>query len=186
MLPVRLEVCDELAALAEPHLLRVGEHVGVVQDAAGPLALVHVRAHHQHRVIILLARIDPAGQLVVAEPVGHAVVADGVSGTEVRVGVVVRHTPGNAAGDPLPDRPVALDLGVAQGVGQPMELVVLVLGGEHVPVALGDQVPLIELLSHVLLLQEPVAGAVLGEVVVGVHVLQEVAVLQIPDAAGLP
>ena len=112
-------------------------------------------------------------------------IADGIAAAEVRVGVVVRHTPADAAGYAVPDGPVALDPGVAQGVGEPMRLVVLVLGGEHMPVALGHQIPLVKMLGHVPLLQEPVARAVLGEVVVGVHVLQKVALLQVPDTAGL-
>ena len=113
-------------------------------------------------------------------------VAHPVAGTEVLVGGIVEHAPAEAAGV----LPAALSRrehpGVAQGLFLPLLPGVEAFGGEHVAVVLRDQQGLAHIRGHVLFLLGPRGQPVVGKVVIGVDVLQQMALFQIAHPGGGP
>ena len=170
----------------QPHLVGIGEGVDLSQLPGGVIPNVHGAAQRQHRGFLPLAGIDRRRQLGIAEAVHHPVVAHPVAGTEILVGGIVEHAPAEAAGV----LPASLGRrehpGVAQGLFLPLLPGVEALGGEHVAVVLRDQQGLAHVRRHVLFLLGPRGQPVVGKVVVGVDVLQEMALFQIPHPGGGP
>ena len=102
------------------------------------------------------------------------------------MGGIVEHAPAEAAGV----LPAALSrreyTGVAQGLLLPLLPGVEALGGEHVTVVLRNQQGLAHVRGHVLFLLGPRGQPVVGKVVIGVDVLQQMALFQIAHPGGGP
>ena len=174
---------DKHVVFVQRHLVRVGKDIHLPDPSGGIVPDVHGRAHRQHRGPLPLAGIGRRRQLGVAEGVQHPVVADPVAGAKILVGGVVEHTPAEAPRVLLQRRVLHAD--VAQGVLLPPGPGVPGLGGEHMAVALGDQQGLAHVRGHRPFGLGPGGAPVVGKVVIGVHVLQQMALLQAAHAGGL-
>ena len=175
---------DEIAVFVHSNGVGVAQQIHLAHVAGGVLADIHTGGGGQHGLRLLLDGVDGGGGLGVAVHIHDAVVANAVAAAEVQMGVVVEHAPAEGAGNLAARGHVVEHLGVAQGVGGGVGLGVKELGGEHVAVILGDEIGLVRRIGHVFLgLATPVVPLV-DEIVIGVHVLQQVAVLDAPHAAG--
>ena len=76
--------------------------------------------------------------------------------------------------------------GVAQGLLLTLFPAVIGLGGEHMSIVFRDQQGFAGIRCHVLFCLDTRRGAVVGEIVVGVDILQQMALFQIPHAGGGP
>ena len=111
-------------------------------------------------------------------------VADAIPGAKVLVGLVVEHTPAKAPGVLSAGIGGVLHPDVPQGVLLSMRAIVKGLGGVHVTVALRDEQRLAHIRGHVLFGLCAGRYAVVGKIVVGVDILQQMAFFQIPHAGG--
>ena len=175
---------DEHIVFVEPYLLGIAENIGRAQLPGGVIADVHGGADRQHRVSITLTGIDRCRQFGVAEAVQHTVVADAVTGAKVLVGLVVEHTPAKAPGVLSAGIGGVLHPDVPQGVLLSMRAIVKGLGGVHVTVALRDEQRLAHIRGHVLFGLCAGRYAVVGKIVVGVDILQQMALFQISHTGG--
>ena len=175
---------DEHIVFVKLYLLGIAENVGRAQLPGGVIANIHGGADRQHRVGLPLTGIDRRRQLRVAEAVQHAMVADAVPGAKVLVGLVVEHTPAEAPGVFSAGIGGVLHPDVPQGVFLPVRAIVKGFGGVHVAVALRDEQRLAHIRGHVLFGLCTGRYAVVGKIVVGVDVLQQMALFQIPHAGG--
>ena len=175
---------DEHIVFVKPYLLGIAENIGRAQLPGGVIADVHGGADRQHRVSIALTGIDRCRQFGVAEAVQHPVVADAIPGAKVLVGLVVEHTPAKAPGVLSAGIGGVLNPNVPQGVLLPMRAIVKGLGGVHVTVALRDEQRLAHIRGHVLFGLCAGRYAVVGKIVVGVDILQQMAFFQIPHTGG--
>ena len=164
------------------HPVRVGEHIHLPDLPRRVVADVHRRAHRQHRGPLPLAGIGCRRQLGITEGIQHPVVADPVAGAEVLVSGIVEHTPAETPRVLLHRR--VLHPYVAQSLLLPLLPGVEWLGGEHMAVALGDKAGLVHIRRDRLFGSRAGRLSIVGEVVVSVHVLQQMAFFQIPHAGG--
>ena len=100
------------------------------------------------------------------------------------MGLVVEHTPAKAPGVLSAGIGGVLHPDVPQGVFLSMRAIVKGLGGVHVTVALRDEQRLAHIRSHVLFGLCAGRYAVVGKIVVGVDILQQMALFQIPHTGG--
>ena len=100
------------------------------------------------------------------------------------MGGVVKHAPAEAARVTAGGHGRVLHPGVAQGLFLPPLPGVRGLGGVHVAVALGDQQGLVHVRRDLVFGLGPRIIAGVGEVVIGVHILQKMALFQIAHAGG--
>ena len=175
---------DELAVLVHAHLVRVCKEEDAPAVARRMLADVHRGGHVQHRRLVLIDAVNVGGELLVAEHVHHAVIADPVARAEVLVRVVVEHAPAEGAGDVLFAGHGVEHARVAHGVLQAVLLAVKRLRGVHVPVVFADQIRLRRIAGHGLLRLAAGVRPVVEEIVVGIDVLEQMALLVAADAAG--
>ena len=110
-----------------------------------------------------------------AKNVGHAVIADVVAGTEIMVRVVVEGAPSRAARIAIVRRKLVMHARVPPHVLRYTLHVVGAFGGEHMPVELGIHVERV--------VRRPQRKT---EVVHRHHVFQQLRLIQVTDAAGLP
>ena len=111
-------------------------------------------------------------------------VAGPVAGAEVLVGGVVEHTPADASNMLTISNSIVLNPAVPQGMLLPLHPGVEGLGGEHMAVLLRDQHTLLHIGGDALLRLDTGIVTGVGEIVVGVHILQQVALLDEPDTGG--
>ena len=175
---------DEHIVFVELYLLGIAENVGRAQLPGGVITDVHGGADRQHRVSVTLTGIDRRRQFGVAETVQHAVVADAVPGAKVLVGLVVEHTPAKAPGVLLAGIGGVLYPDVPQSMLLPVRAIVKGFGWVHVAVALRDEQRLAHIRGHVLFGLCAGRYAVVGKIVVGIDILQQMAFFQIPHAGG--
>ena len=175
---------NKAAVFIEVYIIRICEHQNVPDLPAGIVADVHGGAYRQHGAALALTGIGIGRQLGVPEGIHNAVIAHPIPGAEVPVGGVVKHAPAEASGV-LPVRH-----GIVQHPHVPLGLLlpplpgIEGLGGEHVAVVLRNQQSLALIRGDYLFRPAPWVGAGVGEVVEGVHVLQQAALFQIPDTGG--
>ena len=100
------------------------------------------------------------------------------------MGLVVEHTPAEAPGVFPAVVSGILNPDVPQGVFLSMGTIVKGLGGVHVTVALRDEQRLAHIRGHVLFGLCAGRYAVVGKIVVGIDILQQMALFQIPHAGG--
>ena len=166
---------DIIPVLVQPDGVGIGQHRRIPDLSAGIVADVHGRTGRQHRRPLSLTGVQRRRGLGIAEGVHDAMVAYPVAGAEILVSGVVEHAPAEAAHMAAVGRGVALHLRVAQRLRLPVAPGVIGLGRVHVTGMLGDQQRLFPALHN----GTPglAAGIVsgVGEVVVGVDVLQQVA-----------
>ena len=174
---------DKPPVLVHPHLVGVGERQYAPAVARGLLADIKGRADLQKRLLALRG-VDRRGELGVAVHIQNAVVADAVAAAEIAVGVVVEHTPAEAARDILPRRDGVEHVGVAERVFEAVRLAVIRFRREHMAVVLGDQIRAVHVGRHVFFLVAALLHAVVDEVIEGVDVLQEAALFEVAHAAG--
>ena len=175
---------DKHIVFVQLYLLGIAENVGCAQLPGGVIADVHGGADRQHRVSVTLTGIDRSRQFGVAEAVQHTVVADAVTGAKVLVGLVVEHTPAKAPGVLSAGIGGVLHPDVPQGVFLSMRTIVKGFCGVHVTVALRDEQRLAHIRGHVLFGLCTGRYAVVGKIVVGIDILQQMALFQIPHAGG--
>ena len=177
---------DIIPVLVQPDGVGIGQHRRIPDLSAGIVADVHGRTGRQHRRPLSLTGVQRRCGLGIAEGVHDAMVAYPVAGAEILVSGVVKHAPAEAAHMAAVGRGVALHPCVAQRLRLPVAPGVIGLGRVHVTGMLGDQQRLFPALHN----GTPglAAGIVsgVGEVVVGVDVLQQVALFQEPHAGGRP
>ena len=131
---------------------------------------------------VFLACIYRRRKLRVAEHIHHTVVADAVAAAKFPVGVVIGHAPAKAAGHALLRNGIVDPGGIAQSLHQPVGLVVKGLGGQLLPAELADEVACGDRKS-------PRRGlrrrhrATVRVIVVGVNILQQLALAVVPRAA---
>ena len=113
-------------------------------------------------------------------------IADFVPAAKILVGVVVKHTPPEGAADIRMGGRAVQYPDVAHGVLLPVLLIVKCLCGEHVPIVLCDKVGLLHIRRHCRLGITARIIPCVAEVIVGVYVLQQVALFQIAHAARWP
>ena len=175
---------DEHIVFVELYLLGIAENVGRAQLPGGVITDVHGRADSQHRVSIALTGIDRRRQLWVAEAVQHTMVADAVARAKVLVGLVIEHTPAKAPGVLSAGVGGVLHPDVPQSMLLPVRAIVKGLGGVHMAVALRDEQRLAHIRGHVFFRLCAGRYAVVGKIVVGVDILQQMALFQIPHTGG--
>ena len=175
---------DKHIVFVQLYLLGIAENVGCAQLPGRVIADVHGGADRQHRVSVTLTGIDRRRQFGVAEAVQHAVVADAVPGAEILVGLVVEHTPAKTPGVFSAGIGGVLHPDVPQGVFLPVRAIVKGFGGVHVAVALRDEQRLAHIRGHVLFGLCAGRYAVVGKIVIGVDIFQQMALFQIPHAGG--
>ena len=107
-------------------------------------------------------------------------VADAVAAAKLPVGVVIGHAPAKAAGHALLGDAVVEDSRVAQSLRQPVGLVVKGFGGELLPPELADEISPAQVRRHGTAGLAPGAAAPVGIIVVGIHVLQQLALVEAP------
>ena len=178
------EAGDELVVFIQIQPVGIGESIGGTYESGGMLANIHGAADSQNRGFTALGSIDRSSQLGIAEHIHHAVIADPVTGAEVLMGIVVKHTPAGAAGNVILGIDTVQDLGMAQSVLQALFLPVKGFGGEHMTVVFCDHVALVHIGHNILFRLAACIGAVVEEIVVGVDILQEGAFLGVADTAG--
>ena len=175
---------DKHIVFVQPDLLGIAENVGRAQLPGGVIADVHGGADRQHRVCIPLTGIDCCRQFGVTEAVQHAVVADAVTGAKVLVGLVVEHTPAEAPGVLPAGIGGVLYPDVPQSMLLPVRTIVKGFGGVHMTVAFRDEQRLAHIGGHVLFGLCTGRCAVVGKIIVGVDVLQQMTFFQIPHTGG--
>ena len=181
-----VQLGDKAVILIKRHLVGVGEHRHIADFPAGVVADVHAGGNLQHRFLLSLAGIGEGRQLGIPKGIHNAVIAHPVAGAEILVGGIVEHAPAEAArmlpagigGVQHPHMPQGMLLALGPGV--------IGFGGEHVAVVLGDQKGLLGIGADPLLLLAARVIAGVGEVVKGVHILQQLALFQIPHPRGCP
>jgi len=112
------------------------------------------------------------------------VVADTVAAAELAVGVVIGHAPAKGTGHALLGNGIVEDGGVAQSLCQPVRLVVKGLGRELLAPELADEVTLAEVRRNGRPGLAARAPAGVGVIVVGVNILEQLALAGDPHAAG--
>ena len=100
------------------------------------------------------------------------------------MGLVIEHAPAEAPGVLPAGIGCVLYPDVPQGVFLPVRAIVKGLGGVHVAVALRDEQRLAHIRGHVLFGLCAGRYAVVGKIVVGVDILQQMAFFQIPHTGG--
>ena len=101
------------------------------------------------------------------------------------MGGVIEHTPLIAA-DVIPVRHGGVeDTGMAQGMFLTFFPGIPGFGGEHVAVGFGDEERSI-LFRNGFLRHGTGSLAVVGKIVIGIHIFQQMAVFDIPDTGGTP
>ena len=175
---------DKHIVFVQLYLLGIAENIGRAQLPGGVIADVHGGADRQHRVSVTLTGIDRSRQFGVAEAVQHTVVADAVPGAKVLVGLVVEHTPAKAPGVLSAGIGGILNPDMPQGVFLSMGTIVKGFCGVHVTVALRDEQRLAHIRGHVLFGLCTGRYAVVGKIVVGIDILQQMAFFQIPHTGG--
>lgn len=100
------------------------------------------------------------------------------------MGLVVEHTPAKAPGVLTAGVGGVLYPDVPQGVFLPVRAIVKGFGGVHMAVALRDEQRLAHIRGHILFGLCTGRYAVVGKIVVGVDVLQQMALFQIPHTGG--
>ena len=176
---------DEPVVLIKRDLLGVRKCPDITDVSRGIIADIHRRADLEHRRLVPLRGIERRGELRVAEGVHHAVVAHAVARAEVLVRRIIKHHPAEAAGDLAVGRGGILHARMAQRVLLPLFPRVEGLCREHVAVALGDKIRLIHIRRHDAALLCAGCRAVVRKVVIGVYVLQKMALFKIAHAGGL-
>ena len=173
---------NEHIVFVQLDLLGIAENVCRAQLPGGVIADVHGGTDRQNRVSITLTGIDRRRQFGVTEAVQHAVVADAVPGAKVLVGLVVEHTPAKAPGVLSAGIGGVLHPDVPQSVFLPVRAIVKGFGGVHMTIAFRYEQRLAHIRGHVLFGLSAGRYAVVGKIVVGVDVLQQMALFQIPHA----
>ena len=112
-------------------------------------------------------------------------IAHTVSRAEVLVLRIIEHRPAEAAGDLPVGRGGVLHARMAQRMLLPLFPWIKGLCREHMAVALGDEVGPVHIRRHGAALFCARCRSVMREVVVGVHILQKTALLEIPHAGRL-
>ena len=176
---VGAKLCHKIVAAVQPHALGVGEHPAGGCCAAGQVAQRHGRGDLQHDVGgcagRFLAGVDGGGEFRVAEQVHHTVVADAVAAAEFPVGVVVGHAPAKAARHARLGDAVVQHSGVVQRLHQTVRFIVKGLGGEVLAAEFADEVALAGVRGHGGAVLAARAAPGVGIIVVGVNVLQQLA-----------
>ena len=186
-LPVpRSQIGHKQAVLIQLHPVSIGENTNLADVSGGIVTDVHGRTHRQNRNFLLLAGIHGRCQLGIPEGVHHTVVADPVAGTEILVGGIVKHAPADAADVASVCRRIVLDPGMAQGMLLPLLPRVKGFGREHMAVVLRDQQALLLIRSNGLFRLDTGIIAGVGEIVVGIHIIDQMALLDKPDTGGGP
>ncbi len=121
----------------------------------------------------LLTGIEIGRKFRQPEDVHHAVIADAITRTEFLMRVVIEGAPANRTGHATHDMRLTLNAGVAQRMFDAPLLAIERLGGEHMPVELGDE------MRRLFRLQDG-----LREVVKGIDIFQEFAAEKKAHAAG--
>ena len=176
--------CDKVVILEQQYIVRIGKDPHAADLAVRIVTDVHGGSNFQHGFGIRLACVGIGRQLGIPEGIHNTVVADPVAGAEVLVGGIVEHTPAEAARMLTVCRRIILDTGMAQGVFLPSFPGIEGLGGEHMAVVFGDQQSLVHVGGNCLLGLAAGILAGVGEIVVGIHILQQVALFYIAHAAG--
>ena len=183
---IREELPQENPVAEQADAVGIGEGPDFAELGGGPLPLVQAAGDLQHGPKVLLGGIDRRGQLGIAEHIHDPVVADAVPGAEILVGIVVEGAPADAAGDAIQGIHGVQHRRVAQGMGQAVRFVVEGLCGEHVAVVLRHQVGGAEVVHHLALFRQALVIPPVDEIIIGIHVLQQMAVADAADAPGLP
>ena len=150
------------------------------------LSDIHGGADGKDRPVRRLGAVNSRCRLVIPVHVQDPMVADPVTGTEILVGVIIRHAPAEAAGDILLPRHGVKDIGMPEGVLQPVVLAVIHFRGEHVAVVLRHQVGLIHVGGHLLFLLAALILPTVNEIIECIDILQQAALLMAADSSRGP
>ena len=170
----------------EGHLLCIGEDQRTADLTAGVIADVHGGCNLQHSLPFPLAGVGCGSNLRIPESIHDAVVADPIAGAEVLMGLVIEHTPAEAA------RVLPAGVGRVQHPQMPHGLLLPLLpgvkgfGGEHMTIVLGNQEGALPVGRNLGLGTAAIIGAHMGKIIEGIHILQQAALFHAADAGGCP
>ena len=111
-------------------------------------------------------------------------VADPVAGAEVFVGGIVEHTPADTADVFAVGRCIVLDPAVPQGMLLPLHPWVKGFCGEHMAIMFRDQQALFYVRGHASLGLDTRVVTGVGEIIIGIHILDQMTLLDEPDTGG--
>ena len=148
------------------------------------LADIHGGGNFHHWRIVLLGGIERGGKLRHAEHIRHAVVADAVAAAKILVRVVIRHAPTDRAAGAAAAVGRVQHAGVAQRMLHTDLLAVKALGWIHVPVMFRDEIRRIWPCHKQGQVQRDLAAG-MDKVVVGIHILQQMALREVAHTARL-
>jgi len=181
---IGVENTDQIIVVPQPDRLTIGSHHCLVQTCIGMVPSFHAGEDAHHGRPVQLALVCIRCGLGVSGEVENPMIANLIPASEIGMGVVVMHTPAYGSTQSFGRGRCIKNLIMPQGMLASNHRRVEPLGRIDMPAVFAHQIRCI-LGTNLRLLHKPSSFTGIGEVVVGIHILQELAVLEIAHPAGL-
>ena len=146
---------------------------------------IHRRGNNHDFLFVLLALIGIGRKFWETELVADPMVTDLVPASEIAMGIIIIHTPPQGPGQAFCGKQGIEDTVMAEGMLTAQGRIVKSLCREHMAVELGHQIRRIHWANVFFLCQACVFSSV-GKIIIGIHILQQMAFCKIPYTSGLP
>ena len=131
---------NESVIFIHPHFIRIRKNIDFAAVTSRMLPNIHGRTQFQHRLFLLLARIDYCRQFRIAEHIHDSVITDAVTTSKILVGVVIKHAPAKASCNVLLGCHRIQNICMAERMLCPVFFPVKCLRRIHMPIVFTDEV----------------------------------------------